>query len=185
MFCNRFISLFFFLLVQTFTFAQGGSIDSVQVVYMLADSVVDNIVCDTIKFTTTFETIKCKGNKYYALRNDTLPTEITWQINGQKRVLITDKDGNVMGVEEYKKCGISAKILSHHNAHRDSTMATNANITFSKIPTENYGFDYWRGNDYDKAEYPSFNGYTILDMGDFNNKGFSVFYAMEKSVIFK
>lgn len=29
------------------------------------------------------------------------------------------------------------------------------------------------------------NGYTILDMGDFNNKGFSVFYAMEKSVIFK
>lgn len=76
-------------------------------------------------------------------------------------------------------------ILSHHNAYCDSTMATNANITFSKIPTENYGFDYWRGNDYDKAKYPSYNGYTILDMGDFNNKGFSIFYAMEKSVIFK
>lgn len=28
-------------------------------------------------------------------------------------------------------------------------------------------------------------GYTVLDMGDFNNKGFSVFYAMEKSLIFK
>lgn len=28
-------------------------------------------------------------------------------------------------------------------------------------------------------------GYTILDMGDFNNKGFSVFYAMEKSILFK
>lgn len=28
-------------------------------------------------------------------------------------------------------------------------------------------------------------GYTIIDMGDFNNIGFSVFYAMEKSVIFK
>lgn len=28
-------------------------------------------------------------------------------------------------------------------------------------------------------------GYTIIDMGDFNNVGFSVFYAMEKSVIFK
>lgn len=27
-------------------------------------------------------------------------------------------------------------------------------------------------------------GYTILDMGDFNNLGFSVFYAMEKSIIF-
>ncbi|CAI9429300.1 hypothetical protein MSHRCOH1_03730 [Candidatus Ornithobacterium hominis] len=28
-------------------------------------------------------------------------------------------------------------------------------------------------------------GYTILDMGDFNNMGFSAFYAMEKMVIFK
>ena len=28
-------------------------------------------------------------------------------------------------------------------------------------------------------------GYTVLDMGDFNNLGFSAFYAMEKQVIFK
>ena len=27
-------------------------------------------------------------------------------------------------------------------------------------------------------------GYTVLDMGDFNNLGFSVFYAMEKNIIF-
>ena len=29
------------------------------------------------------------------------------------------------------------------------------------------------------------NGYTILDMGDFNNLGFSAFYSMEKATIFK
>ncbi|MDZ4756974.1 MAG: hypothetical protein SGJ10_02390 [Bacteroidota bacterium] len=28
-------------------------------------------------------------------------------------------------------------------------------------------------------------GYTILDMGDFNNLGFSAFYSMEKATIFK
>lgn len=28
-------------------------------------------------------------------------------------------------------------------------------------------------------------GYTILDMGDFNNLGFSAFYSMEKAAIFK
>ena len=28
-------------------------------------------------------------------------------------------------------------------------------------------------------------GYTILDMGDFNNKGPSAFYDMEKSILFK
>ncbi len=28
-------------------------------------------------------------------------------------------------------------------------------------------------------------GYTILDMGDFNNLGFSAFYSMEKNTIFK
>jgi hypothetical protein len=27
-------------------------------------------------------------------------------------------------------------------------------------------------------------GYTIIDMGDFNNLGFSTFYAMEKAIIF-
>ena len=27
--------------------------------------------------------------------------------------------------------------------------------------------------------------YTILDLGDFNNLGFSIFYSMEKSIIFK
>jgi hypothetical protein len=29
------------------------------------------------------------------------------------------------------------------------------------------------------------DGYTILDMGDFNNLGFSAFYSMEKMIIFK
>lgn len=90
-----------------------------------------------------------------------------------------------MGVEEYTKCVGSAKLLSEHNAYRDSTMATSGNVKFSKVKDENYGFDEWRGAEYDKAEYPSYKGYTILDMGDFNNKGFSIFYAMEKSVIFK
>ncbi len=28
-------------------------------------------------------------------------------------------------------------------------------------------------------------GYTIIDMGDFNNQGFSAFYAMEKNIIFR
>ena len=34
------------------------------------------------------------------------------------------------------------------------------------------------------AQYLLNEGYTILDMGDFNNLGFSTFYAMEKSTIF-
>ena len=175
-------------------FAQSDSI-----LYALPDTTYNNTIKDTIvlKYSrgiVPFETIAREGTKYYAGTSDGHKEEITSFINGQKRVmvkdgdgheLVIDKDGNVMGVEEYTKCGGSSKLLSEHNAHRDSTMATNANITFSKIPTENYGFDYWRGNDYYKAEYPSYNGYTILDMGDFNNKGFSVFYAMEKSVIFK
>ncbi len=29
------------------------------------------------------------------------------------------------------------------------------------------------------------DGYTILDLGDFNNLGFSAFYSMEKMTIFK
>ncbi|WP_367914720.1 hypothetical protein [Leadbetterella sp. DM7] len=35
------------------------------------------------------------------------------------------------------------------------------------------------------AEHIKNEGYTILDMGDFNNLGFSVFYSMEKATIFK
>ncbi len=35
------------------------------------------------------------------------------------------------------------------------------------------------------AEMLKEQGYTILDMGDFNNQGFSAFYAMEKSILFK
>lgn len=35
------------------------------------------------------------------------------------------------------------------------------------------------------AEMLKKEGYTVIDMGDFNNQGFSAFYAMEKNVIFK
>jgi hypothetical protein len=35
------------------------------------------------------------------------------------------------------------------------------------------------------VQYLLDESYTILDMGDFNNLGFSAFYAMERSIIFK
>jgi hypothetical protein len=38
----------------------------------------------------------------------------------------------MMGVEEYKKCGGSSKLMKEYNAHRDSTMAATGNVTFSR-----------------------------------------------------
>ena len=134
-------------------FAQSDSI-----LCELPDSTYNNTIKDTIvleysKGIVPFETIRREGTKYYAVTSDS-EEEITSFINGKTRVmikdgdgheLVIDKDGNVMGVEEYKKCGGSAKLLSEHNAHRDSTMSAKANIAFSKVENENYGFDYWRG----------------------------------------
>ena len=148
-------------------FAQNNSILCEMLDSTYNNTIKDTIVLEYSKGIAPFETIRREGTKYYAVTSDS-EEEITSFINGKTRVLIKDgdghelvidKDGNVMGVEEYKKCGGSAKLLSEHNAYRDSTMSATANVAFSKIENENYGFDEWRGADYDRDEYDNFNGY--------------------------
>ena len=161
--------LLLLLLVQTITFAQGVGVDSVQVVNVLPDTCFNKTIADSVKLKSVpFETIEREGGKYYAVTSDGHKEEITSFINGRKRVmvkdgddheLVIDKDGNVMGVEEYTKCGGSSKLLSEYNAYRDSTMATSGNVKFSKVKDENYGFDEWRGADY---SYDSCNTRSII-----------------------
>ena len=86
--------LLLFLLTQTLTFAQGFSVDSVQMVNALVDSVADNTIKDTIvleysKGIVTFETIRREGTKYYAVTSDS-EEEITSFINDKTRALIKD-----------------------------------------------------------------------------------------------
>ncbi|MBP5420518.1 MAG: hypothetical protein J6Y72_11990 [Bacteroidales bacterium] len=138
------------------------------------NTIKDTIVLEYSKGYVRFETIRREGDKYFAVTSDNKDVEITSMINGKTRALVKDdeghelvidKDGNVMGVEEYKKCGGSSKLLSEHNAHRDSTMSASGNITFSKVEKETYGFDEWRGADYDKDVYDNFNGYRPTYIG--------------------
>ena len=174
-------------------FAQSDSI-----LCEMPDTTFNNTIKDTIvlKYSrgiVPFETIEREGTKYYAVTSDGHKEEITSFINGQKRVmvkdgdgheLVIDKDGNVMGVEEYKKCGGSAKLLSEHNAYRDSTMATSGNVKFSKIKDETYGFDEWRGADYDKDVYDNFNGYRPTYIGVQKQSNIKVAASQTKGVRF-
>ena len=181
----------------------GPGVETPEDIVRWADETALVIACaaynNTIKDTVTlccgikFESIRREGNKYYALRNDTLPVEITSAINGKNRTLIKDdnghelvidKDGNVMGVEEYKKCGGSSKLLSEHNAYRDSTMATSGNVKFSKVKDENYGFDEWRGAEYDKDVYDNFNGYRPTYIGAQKQSNIKVAAIQTKGVRF-
>ena len=135
----------------------------------IAGATYNNTIKDTIRLSDiSFETISREGDRYFALTTDGTREEITSAINGTSRALVQDseghelvidKDGEPMGVAEYRACGGSKKLMDDYNAHRDSMMTTKGNVTFSKFESETYGFDCWRGEDYDKEQYPDFNGY--------------------------
>ena len=198
MHCFRYIIAILLLLVQTITFAQGVGVDSMLVESASVDSVTDNTIKDTIvleysKGYVRFETIRREGDKYFAVTSDNKDVEITSMINGKTRALVKDdnghelvidKDGNVMGVEEYTKCGGSSKLLSEHNAYRDSTMATSGNVKFSKVKDENYGFDEWRGAEYDKDVYDNFNGYRPTYIGAQKQSNIKVAASQTKGIRF-
>ena len=91
-------------------------------------------------------------------------TDVTYSLERKRRVMVEDakgdklmldKDGNVMGVEEYRASGGNERLLKTFNAKKDSLMSTTDNITFEKVETENYGFDKWRGEEYDRDQYPT------------------------------
>ncbi|MCQ2201092.1 MAG: hypothetical protein MJZ27_03260 [Bacteroidales bacterium] len=139
----------------------------------IAGATYNSSIKDTVKIDhgVTFETIEREGNRYYAVTGVGEREEITSMINGERRVLVKDekghelvidKDGDVMGVEEYKSCGGSSLLLKQYNAEKDSMMATSGNVTFEKIDGEEYGFDKWRENSYDKDQYP-----TITEHNDY------------------
>lgn len=135
----------------------------------IAGATYNNTIKDTIRLGgVRFETISREGGKYFALTSDGTKEEITSAISGKSRALVQDseghelvidKDGEPMGVAEYRACGGSKILMDENNAHRDSTMAAKGNVTFSKPENETYGFDCWRGEDYDKEQYPNLNGY--------------------------
>ena len=145
--------LLLLLLVQTFTFAQGVGVDSMLVESASVDSVTDNTIKDTIVLEYSqgyvrFETIRREGDKYFAVTSDNKDVEITSMINGKTRALVQDgdghelvidKDGNVMGVEEYKKCGGSKALLRENIKEKDSQVTKSGNVKFSGNDT--YLFD--------------------------------------------
>ena len=94
-----------------------------------------------------FETIEREGNKYYAVTSRGRE-EITSFVSGKTRVLVKDgdgnelvidKDGNLMGVEEYKKCGGSKALLRENIREKDSQVTKNGNVKF--YSAGNYLFD--------------------------------------------
>ena len=174
-------------------FAQSDSILCEMPDTTFNNTIKDTIVLEYSKGYVRFETIRREGDKYFAVTSDNKDVEITSMINGKTRALVQDgdghelvidKDGNVMGVEEYKKCGGSAKLLSEHNAYRDSTMATSGNVKFSKVKDENYGFDEWRGAEYDKDVYDNFNGYRPTYIGAQKQSNIKVKASQTKGIRF-
>ena len=116
----------------------------------IAGATYNNTIKDTVTLCCgiKFESIRREGNRYYALRNDTLPVEITSAINGKNRTLIKDdnghelvidKDGNVMGVEEYTKCGGSKALLRESIKEKDSQVTRSGNVKF--LSAGDYLFD--------------------------------------------
>lgn len=99
--------------------------------------------------------------------------------------LVIDKDGEPMGVAEYRACGGSKILMDDYNAHRDSAMAAKGNVTFSKPENEAYGFDCWRGEDYDKEQYPTLKGYRPAYICVVKGKEVNICASRTNGVTFK
>gem|GEM_PF-1127818 len=103
------------------------------------NTIKDTIVLKYSKGYVRFETIRREGDKYFAVTSDNKDVEITSMINGKTRALVQDgdghelvidKDGNVMGVEEYKKCGGSKALLRENIKEKDSQVTKSGNVKF-------------------------------------------------------
>ncbi|MBP5420516.1 MAG: hypothetical protein J6Y72_11980, partial [Bacteroidales bacterium] len=140
----------------------------------IAGATYNNTIKDTVTLCCgiKFESIRREGNKYYALRNDTLPVEITSAINGKNRTLIKDdkghelvidKDGNVMGVEEYKKCGGSKALLRENIKEKDSQVTKSGNVKF--FSAGKYLFDTY--DDYTNAAKGYAERFPSIGEGDY------------------
>ncbi|MBP5419751.1 MAG: hypothetical protein J6Y72_08090, partial [Bacteroidales bacterium] len=112
------------------------------------NTIKDTIVLEYSKGYVRFETIRREGDKYFAVTSDNKDVEITSMINGKTRALVKDdeghelvidKDGNVMGVEEYKKCGGSKALLRENIKEKDSQLTKSGNVKF--FSTGDYLFD--------------------------------------------
>ena len=140
----------------------------------IAGTTYNNSIRDTINLGTykvNFATLVKQKGKYYAVTESGDTTDVTYSLERKRRVMVEDakgnklmldKDGNIMGVEEYRASGGNERLLKTFNAKKDSLMSTTDNITFEKVETENYGFDKWRGEEYDRNQYP-----TITDNNDY------------------
>ncbi|MCQ2228692.1 MAG: hypothetical protein MJZ13_02970 [Bacteroidales bacterium] len=95
--------LLLFLLAHATAFAQ---VDSTAYVQAQADSIiVDNTIKETIKLDdVSFETIVHKDGKYYAVvktdAGEIEEVDITYSVDGKKRVAIEDKDGKQLVVDK-------------------------------------------------------------------------------------
>ena len=140
----------------------------------IAGTTYNNSIRDTINLGTykvNFATLVKQKGKYYAVTELGDTTDVTYSLERKRRVMVEDakgnklmldRDGNIMGVEEYRASGGNERLLKTFNAKKDSLMSTTDNITFEKVETENYGFDKWRGEEYDRDQYP-----TITDNNDY------------------
>ncbi len=106
----------------------------------IAGATYNNTIKDTIRLDgVRFETISREGDRYYALTSEGEKKEITSAINGSSRALVQDteghelvidKDGEPMGVPEYRACGGSKILLRENMREKDSLVTGEGNVKF-------------------------------------------------------
>ena len=116
----------------------------------IASASYNNTIRDTVVVDSciTFATIIREDSRYYAVSADGQKEEITSFINRQNRILVQDaeghqlvidKDGEPMGVAEYKECGSSKTLLRESIKNKDAQMSKTGNVKF--FGTDDYLFD--------------------------------------------
>ena len=115
----------------------------------IAGATYNNTIKDTIRLGgVRFETISREGGRYFALTSDGTKEEITSAISGKSRALVQDseghelvidKDGEPMGVAEYRACGGSKILMRENIREKDSLVVKSGNVKF--FGTGGYLFD--------------------------------------------
>ena len=153
-------------------FAQSDSILCEMPDTTFNNTIKDTIILEYSKGYVNFETIEREGGKYYAVKSDGHKEEITSFINGRTRVmvkdgdghvLVIDKDGNVRGVEEYKKCGGSKALLRENIKEKDSQVTKSGNVKF--FSAGKYLFDTY--DDYTNAAKGYAERFPSIGEGDY------------------